>query len=127
MAAKGVPVRLKTLYVRFYKSFNYDYLRKSHVDAVPDPWDKVGDTDLFFPFIRVPLEPDITTVVGANESGKSQLLGAIKSLLTGEDIQNPHDFPELDDPDWHYSDGILTGVQTIASALRAMRRDEQGD
>ncbi len=91
LAAKGVPVRLKTLYVRFYKSFNYDYLRKSHVDAVPDPWDKVGDTDLFFPFIRVPLEPDITTVVGANESGKSQLLGAIKSLLTGEDIQ-PRDF-----------------------------------
>lgn len=51
----------------------------------------------------------------------------LKPGLTGEDIQNPHDFPELDDPDWHYSDGILTGVQTIASALRAMRRDEQGD
>lgn len=48
----------------------------------------------------------------------------LKPGLTGEDIQNPHDFPELHDPDWHYADGILTGVQTIASALRAMRRDE---
>ncbi len=41
--------------------------------------------------------------------------------LTAEDIQNPHDFPELDDPDWHYADGVLTGIQSIASALRAQK------
>ncbi len=53
----------------------------------------------------------------------------LKPGLTGEDIQNPHDFPELDDPDWHYADGILTGVKTVSTALRAMRRrasDEKG-
>lgn len=84
-------MRIKTLYVRFYKSFNYDYLRKSHPDAQPDPWDLVAGGDLFYPFIRVPLERGITTVVGANESGKSQLLSAIKCLLTGRGIE-PRDF-----------------------------------
>jgi hypothetical protein len=44
----------------------------------------------------------------------------LKPGLTAEDIQNPHDFPELADPDWHYEDGILTGIQSVASALRAL-------
>jgi len=77
---------IKTLYVRFYKSFNYDYLRKSDPNAVPDPWDLLDD-ELFYPFVRVPMEKQITTVVGANESGKSQLLSAIKCLLTGKGIE----------------------------------------
>jgi hypothetical protein len=41
--------------------------------------------------------------------------------LTAEDIKNPHDFPELDDPDWHYADGVLTGIQSASAALRAKR------
>jgi predicted metal-binding protein len=40
--------------------------------------------------------------------------------LTDEDIRNPHDFPELADPDWHYADGILTGIQSVRSALAAI-------
>lgn len=77
---------IKTLYVRFYKSFNYDYLRKSDTRAVADPWDIISD-NLFYPFVRVSMEKGITTVVGANESGKSQLLSAIKCLLTGAKIE----------------------------------------
>jgi ADP-ribose pyrophosphatase len=46
--------------------------------------------------------------------------------LTPEDVRNPHDFPELDDRDWQYEDGILTGVQTALAALRAMRRGRGG-
>jgi (2Fe-2S) ferredoxin len=46
----------------------------------------------------------------------------LKPGLTLEDIQNPHDFPELDDPDWHYADGVLTGMQSVASALRALKK-----
>lgn len=49
----------------------------------------------------------------------------LKPGLTLEDVQNPHDFPELDDPDWHYADGILTGVKSVTSALRAMRSRER--
>ncbi len=46
----------------------------------------------------------------------------LKPGLTAEDIQNPHDFPELDDPDWHYEDGVLTGIQSVLSAIRAARK-----
>ncbi len=40
--------------------------------------------------------------------------------LTDEDIRNPHDFPDLDDPDWQYEDGVLAGVQSVRVALRAL-------
>ncbi|MGH7284556.1 MAG: hypothetical protein ACRELY_23775 [Polyangiaceae bacterium] len=53
----------------------------------------------------------------------SALARRLKPGLTDEDLRNPHDFPELRDPDWHYEDGLLTGIQTIAAALRGMRRD----
>ncbi len=46
----------------------------------------------------------------------------LKPGLTAEDIRNPHDFPELLDPDWHYEDGVLTGIQSVVSAVRATRR-----
>lgn len=45
----------------------------------------------------------------------------LKPGLTLEDVRNPHDFPELSDPDWHYADGVLAGIQSVATALRAMR------
>jgi hypothetical protein len=47
--------------------------------------------------------------------------------LTAEDIRNPHDFPDLDDPDWHFEDGQLTGIQGVLFALRAMSRDVLAD
>lgn len=46
----------------------------------------------------------------------------LKPGLTLEDVQNPHDFPELDDPDWHYTDGVLAGIQSVKSTLSAMVR-----
>jgi hypothetical protein len=46
----------------------------------------------------------------------------LKPGLTLEDVRNPHDFPELGDPDWHYEDGVLTGIQSVRSALRARGR-----
>jgi hypothetical protein len=46
--------------------------------------------------------------------------------LTAEDIRNPHDFPELEDADWQYEDGILAGIQAVLAAIRA-RRSESGD
>ncbi len=43
--------------------------------------------------------------------------------LTHEDIGNPHDFPELGDPDWQYEDGMLAGVQSVLVAVRARKRE----
>lgn len=78
-------MRITNVYVRFFRSFNYDYLRKNHTAAEPSPWD-VWDGGGWYPFVDVALERGITTVVGANESGKSQLLGAIKRALSGDAI-----------------------------------------
>jgi hypothetical protein len=43
--------------------------------------------------------------------------------LTLEDVRNPHDFPELGDADWQYEDGILAGIQSVLSAVRARQRE----
>lgn len=51
----------------------------------------------------------------------------LKPGLTLEDVQNPHDFPELDDPDWHYADGVLTGIQSVKSTVLAMMRRGRGE
>ena len=45
--------------------------------------------------------------------------------LTAEDIRNPHDFPELNDADWQYEDGLLAGIQSVRVALRAMKNREE--
>jgi predicted ATPase len=77
-------MRLTRLYIRFFRSFNFDYERKADRRAEPQPWEMIGDA--WFPFIRVDLDPAVTAVVGANESGKSHLIEAIKQGLTGEGI-----------------------------------------
>ncbi|WP_285320669.1 AAA family ATPase [Pseudarthrobacter sp. lyk4-40-TYG-27] len=80
----GEIMKLKRLDVRFFRSFNYDYELKSRFKNLPAPWE---DTDpAWYPFVRIPLDPEITAIVGANESGKSQLLTAIKAALTGTPI-----------------------------------------
>lgn len=55
----------------------------------------------------------------------ADLARRLKPGLTLEDLRNPHDFPELDDPDWHYQDGILTGIQSVRSAIRAKLREQE--
>jgi hypothetical protein len=44
--------------------------------------------------------------------------------LTLEDVRNPHDFPELGDPDWQHADGVLMGIQSVLAAVRARQREE---
>jgi hypothetical protein len=47
----------------------------------------------------------------------------LKPGLTAEDIRNPHDFPDLDDPDWHFEDGQLAGIQAVRFALHDIALD----
>ena len=77
-------MRLKTVFVRFYKSFNYDYLRKFKATAAELPWETIDEQ--WYPFVRVKMDPRVTVVVGANESGKTHLLSAIEKGITGEAI-----------------------------------------
>ncbi len=78
-------MKLATAYARFYKSFNFDQARKLHKGSIRQPWETFRD--LYYPYVSVPMDPRITTVVGANESGKSHLLGVIKKAITGEDME----------------------------------------
>jgi energy-coupling factor transporter ATP-binding protein EcfA2 len=78
-------MRLTKIYVRFYKSFNYDYERKFRADSVQKPWELVEGA--WYPFVEIDLEPSITTVVGANESGKSHLLDSIEKVIKGQNIE----------------------------------------
>ncbi|MBI5531962.1 MAG: NUDIX hydrolase [Deltaproteobacteria bacterium] len=58
-----------------------------------------------------------------------ELARRLRPDLTPEDIRNPHDFPELNDVDWHYADGHLSGIQSVIMAVRAMQnrqRDTNG-
>lgn len=86
----GFTVLLKTVYVRFFRSFNFDYLRQDTEGAGRAPWDSTSD-QRYYPFVHLDLERDVTTVVGANESGKSQLISAIQCLL-GDRPVSPRDF-----------------------------------
>lgn len=78
-------MRLSGVFVRFYKSFNYDYLRKHRTGAESSPWELIDG--LWYPFVRVLIDPQITTIVGANESGKSHLLSAIDKGISGRGIE----------------------------------------
>lgn len=76
-------MRLETIYTRFFRSLNYDYIRRFSDGYAADPWDEAPSGDLY-PFVKLRLEKDITTVVGGNESGKSQMVEAVIAALTGE-------------------------------------------
>ncbi|WP_313813358.1 AAA family ATPase [Glutamicibacter sp.] len=74
-------MRVRQVWIRFYKSFNFDYELKATPGAKPMAWQQVDG--VWMPHVRIPIEPDITAVVGANESGKTHLLDVIKIALTG--------------------------------------------
>jgi predicted ATP-dependent endonuclease of OLD family len=78
-------MQLSSIFIRFYKSFNYDRKREAESKSQKQPpWEVMAD-GRWFPYIQVPIDPKITTVVGANESGKSHLLSAIEKAISGED------------------------------------------
>jgi hypothetical protein len=73
---------------------------------------------------------DVETLLATMEqhqvSKVFDLARRLKPGITHEDMRNPHDFPELGDIDWHFEDGILTGIQTVLTAVRARRRSNVG-
>lgn len=77
-------MKLTRVDVRFFRSFNHDYEARARGNRARPTWDTL---EPWLPFVRVLIDEEITAVVGANESGKSQLLTAIKALLTGAPIE----------------------------------------
>ncbi len=77
-------MRVHEVWIRFYKSFNFDYELKANPSATSQPWQDTPDG--WLPHVRIPIEPSTTAVVGANESGKTHLLDAIRIVLTGDGL-----------------------------------------
>ncbi|HWE31110.1 MAG TPA: hypothetical protein VHB97_24045 [Polyangia bacterium] len=47
----------------------------------------------------------------------------LNAKLTDDDVQQPHDFPELaGSPEWNYEDGLLAGYLAVQAAMRAALR-----
>jgi energy-coupling factor transporter ATP-binding protein EcfA2 len=64
--------------LRWYRSFNVRSIGPNDVTPA-EPWNVFRGQS--FPFVHVPLDRLITTIVGANESGKSHLLSAISKVV----------------------------------------------
>lgn len=69
------------VYLRWYKSFNIRFHGYIDPDSLGKSWEQHSEE--FFPFIEIPLSRRISTIIGANESGKSHLLSAIEKVLQG--------------------------------------------
>src|ERR1041384_1400860 len=94
-------MKIKKVLLRWYKSFHLNYrgiTEKGEVTAYR-PWNKsspVFAPSEEFPFIEIPIEDDITSIVGANESGKSHLLNAISKAIRGVGIEQDDEFRQTD-------------------------------
>ncbi|MDF2507559.1 MAG: hypothetical protein K0Q52_1418 [Microbacterium sp.] len=82
----GVLMQLTAVYARFFRSLNFDFMKRASSGYKPLPWDEVPGGAAPYPFVKVAIDEHITTIVGANESGKSQVLAAIEFGLTGEKV-----------------------------------------
>lgn len=96
-------MKITKVLLRWYKSFNVNYLgyEDRRDGIVPRPWNFFVGRDneqapVEYPFIEIELEEDITTIVGANESGKSHLLSAIHKVLVGMDPNSSDSFRKTD-------------------------------
>jgi predicted ATPase len=94
-------MKLTKILLRWYKSFHFNY-RGHHERGQATtyrPWNALvpkfaAGSD--FPFIEIPVEDDISTIVGANESGKSHLLNAVSKVVSGVGLDGDEAFQRTD-------------------------------
>ena len=83
-------MRISKVLLRWYKSFNINYLGYDdrRQDVIDRPWNAIGlgEDQESYRFVEIPIGDSITTIVGANESGKSHLLSAINKVMKGVGI-----------------------------------------
>lgn len=81
-----MAIWVSRVYLRWYKAFNTE--TGQPLDAGRRPWNQHRGKS--FPFVEIPTSPRITTIVGANETGKSQLLSAIQKVVNGSAFEKPY-------------------------------------
>jgi hypothetical protein len=65
------------------------------------------------------LERELAAAEELQASKVLDLARRLRPQITQDDVQNPHDFPELADPDWQYADGVRAGIASALAALRS--------
>lgn len=95
---------------------SHDAARPGAPQAAPSP------AELFHRIFEL-----LADMEGAQRAKVIDLARRLIPTLTAEDIRNPHDFPGLDDPDWHFEDGQLAGIEAVLFALRGLASDVLGD
>jgi hypothetical protein len=71
------------------------------------------------------VEQTLEAVIAHQERKVVEFARRLRPGLTPDDIKNPHDYDELDDPDFNYEDGQLAGLLFALSAIRRRRRDRE--
>lgn len=70
------------------------------------------------------IEETIEEIIEDQKKKLLQLGRRIIPHLTPEDMLQPNDYPELENhPHFRYEEGLLAGLQTIQTALRARKGD----
>ena len=78
---------------------------------------------LLAPTIEAELERLLDEMVAQQRGRVLAHARRLNPKLTDDDVQQPHDFPELaGSPEWNYEDGILAGYQAVQAAIRATLR-----
>ncbi len=101
-------MKISRVLLRWYKSFNinyYGYDDRRH-GVRERAWNGLGldgDTESYR-FVEIPIHSSVTTIVGANESGKSHLLSAISKVIRGVGIPDDRGEARFDVTDLcHYA------------------------
>lgn len=70
------------------------------------------------------IEVTVEEIVAMQKKTLLALGRRIIPTLTPEDMLQPNDYPDLDShPEFRYEEGLLAGVQTVQTALRALVQD----
>jgi predicted ATPase len=97
--------KLTRLLLRWYKSFHLNYhLPQEKGEATTyRPWNRITPSFVqgqaredVFPFIEIAIEPDITSIIGANESGKSHVLNAVSKVICHHGVSGGGSFARTD-------------------------------
>ncbi len=97
-------------------------MRSPDVTPPGAPGALLSPTELFHRVFEL-----LSAMEDAQRAKVIELARRLLPTLTAEDIRNPHDFPGLDDPDWHFEDGQLAGIEAVRFALRRLASDVLGD
>lgn len=79
-------MKVSAILLRWYRSFNVTAVGPD-AQQPTERWHQFREAN--FPFVRVPIDGRITSIVGANESGKSHLLSALSKVFNGAGTPGP--------------------------------------